>query len=101
MKDEKDLERMKMQEAFFKVIGSEGTIRILQLLDKGGQMRYKDFQEFLNTHTLNARIRNLLSYDLVEHHMIREEVRREWYEITAKGRNVLELLNKLTEMAGL
>lgn len=101
MIDEKELERMKKKEAFLKKIGSKGTIRILQLLEAKGEMRYKDLQEFLNTHTLNARIKDLLSYNLIQHHIIREEIRKEWYTTTDKGKEVLDLLDQLTEVAGL
>lgn len=101
MKDEEDLEKMKKKEAFLNMIGSKGAIRILQLLNTKGEMRYKDFQEFLNTHTLNARIKNLLSYDLIQHHIIREEIRKEWYTTTDKGKEVLDLLDQLAEVVGL
>ena len=32
MKDEKDLEKMKIQEAFFKMLGPKAAVRILQYL---------------------------------------------------------------------
>jgi len=41
--------------------------------------------EFMNTHTLNVRLRELLRYALVKHHIIREERRAKWYAMTEKG----------------
>ncbi len=100
MENERDTERMRRRKALFEVIGSEGSIVILQILNKKGKARYKDFREFLTTYTLNSRIKDLLRYDLIRHHMHRGEVREEWYEITEKGKSVLELLNKSAELVG-
>ncbi len=100
MNDEEDYEKMKRQEALFKVIGSKGAIMILQILDKDDQMRYSDILEYTNTHTLNKRLGDLLRYGLIEHHMVREEVRKEWYEITDKGRALLEILDHMAELVG-
>ena len=78
---------------FLKMIGVTGTKRILEFLDQHDKTQYKDLAEFMNTHTLNARLRELLRYDLVEHHIIRDEWRKiQWYTITEKGRTVLYLL---------
>ncbi|MBU7028217.1 MAG: winged helix-turn-helix transcriptional regulator [Theionarchaea archaeon] len=97
MKDEKDIEKMKIQEAFFKMLGSKAAVRILQYLGTEERVKYKDLQQFVNTHTLNVRIKDLLNHGLIEHHLTREEIRQEWYELTEKGKNVIELLNKLIE----
>jgi len=88
---------MRNQEAFFKILGSRAAIRILQYLGTEERVKYKDLQQFVNTHTLNNRIRDFLNHGLIEHHLTREEIRQEWYELTEKGREVLELLNKLIE----
>ena len=97
MKDEKDIEKMKIQEAFFKMLGSKAAVRILQYLGTEGRVKYKDLQQFVNTHTLNVRIKDLLNHGLIEHHLIREEIRKEWYELTEKGKKVIGLLNRLIE----
>ena len=64
-------------------------------------MRYKELQEFLNTHTLNTRIKELLRHNLIQHNMVREEIRKEWYELTEDGKRVLELLNELAGIVSL
>lgn len=89
---------MKEQEQFIKMLGSKATRSILQFLDKERKARYKQFQEFVNTHTLNTRLKELMEYDLIQHHMVREETRKEWYEPTERGQRVLQLLNELAEM---
>jgi DNA-binding HxlR family transcriptional regulator len=90
---------MEKQEEFIKVLGSRDTLSILQVLDKEKKVRYKHMQEFVNTHTLNTRLKELLGYELIEHHIIREDTRKEWYEPTERGKKVLKLLNELADMA--
>ena len=89
---------MEKQDQFIKVLGSKATRIILQFLEKEEKARYKELQQFVNTHTLNTRIKELLEFDLIQHHMIRDETRKEWYEPTERGRKVLELLNELASM---
>lgn len=98
MKSEKNIEKMKIQEAFFKMLGSRAAVRILQYLGTEERVKYKDLQQFVNTHTLNVRIKDLLNHGLIEHHLIREEIRKEWYELTQRGKKVVELLSKLIEV---
>lgn len=90
---------METQEDFIKVLGSKATLPILQFLDRKEKVRYKQLQEFVNTHTLNTRLKELLEYDLIEHHVIREGTRKEWYEPTERGKRVLTLLSELATMA--
>ena len=86
---------MKQEEEFIKMLGSKATRSILTFLDKEKKARYKQFQEFVNTHTLNTRLKELMEYDLIQHHMVREETRKEWYEATERGQKALQLLNEL------
>jgi DNA-binding HxlR family transcriptional regulator len=89
---------MEEQEEFIKMLGSKATRSILQFLEKEEKARYKQFQEFVNTHTLNTRLKELMDYDLIQHHMVREDTRKEWYEPTERGRKALLLLNELAEL---
>lgn len=89
---------MEKEEAFIKILGSKATRSILSFLDKEEKARYKELQEFVNTHTLNTRIKELLEHDLIRHHMVREDTRKEWYEPTERGKRVLQLLNELASM---
>ncbi len=89
---------MEKQEEFIKILGSKATLSILQILSRKEKVRYKQMQQFVNTHTLNTRLKELLGYELIEHHIVREDTRKEWYEPTERGKKVLTLLNELTSM---
>ncbi|KYK32166.1 MAG: helix-turn-helix transcriptional regulator [Theionarchaea archaeon] len=81
-----------------KMLGSRGTTEILEFLSEHGEARYIQMQEFMNSHTLNTRMRELLGYGLVEHHIERTEKRREWYELTEKGKKVIKELKELIDL---
>lgn len=89
---------MKEKERYLKVLGSKATRNILQFLADEGKAQYTQFQEFVNTHTLNTRLKQLMKFDLIQHHMVREDTRKEWYEATERGNKALELLNELANM---
>ena len=80
---------------FLKMIGSTGTKKILELIYEHGTAQYKDFQPFMNAHTLNRRLRELLICGLLEHHIKKEEKRMEWYNITERGKKIAELLGEI------
>lgn len=83
---------------FFKVLVLKGTRDILKFLDEHGTAQYKQLESFASTYTLSTRLRDLLSFELIEHHFIKDEVRREWYEPTEKGRRVLRILEELEKL---
>lgn len=86
------------REEFLRLVGLKGTLDILRHLDQYGTGQYKDFTEYANVPTLNQRLKQLLEFNLIEHHLEKQDLRREWYEITEKGKKVLKILN---EMIGL
>lgn len=88
----------KREEDFLKMLGLKATKRILEFLVENETAQYKQLQQFVNTHTLNTRMRELLEFDLVQHHLVREEVRREWYEPTEKGRKILAHLQEMVSL---
>ncbi|MBU7028897.1 MAG: hypothetical protein HXS48_18320 [Theionarchaea archaeon] len=73
------------EKEFLKLIGLTGTIFILRFLNEHDSGQYKDLQEYMNTHSLNQRLRTLLQFNLVEHHLLRDEKRKEWYTLTESG----------------
>ena len=85
----------KKEEDFLKMLGLKATKRILEYLEENGTAQYKQLQQFVNTHTLNTRMKELLDFGLVQHHLVREDVRREWYESTEKGKRVLHYLREI------
>jgi DNA-binding HxlR family transcriptional regulator len=71
---------------------------ILEYLHTHTKVQYKELNRALVPHTLNARLRELLMYKLIEHHLVRKDTRKEWYEITEKGKRVLQLMRKLQKI---
>ena len=70
-----DLER---EEDLLKLVGSKGTITILRFL--------------------NERLRKLLDFNLINHHVDKKAVRKEWYEITEKGRSILKTMEDMIRL---
>ena len=64
------------EKEFLKLIGLTGTILVLRHLNEHDLRHYKDFQEYINTHSLNQRLRTLLYFNLVEHHYMKDEKKK-------------------------
>ena len=88
-------ERMKK---FLKVLGAKGTFDVLVYLDEHETAQYRDLMGFVNTPTLNTRLRQLLTFNLASHHLERAETRKEWYELTEKGKEVVNHLKAIMEI---
>ena len=86
---------MQVENEVLKILGRKGTIGMLEFLNQHGKGQYMQMRQFGATHTLNDRTRELLKYGLMEHHLERERTRKEWYEITEKGRKILQYTQKL------
>ncbi len=93
------MDESKSEEArqLLRVLGLAGTWDILHFLFENGAGTYLDFRQSINTHTLNMRLNALIEYHLISHHQVRNP-RREWYEITEKGREIFGLLLKILEV---
>ena len=98
MEDIQDMVRIEKEEAFIKMLGSKGAKYVLEYLCENKRAQYKDLQEVINTHTLNVRVKQMLHYGLIQHHLVREDVRTEWYELTEKGQKTLDRLNELVRI---
>ena len=85
------------EEAFLKMIGQKGTVPVLKFLNEK-EAQYKDLIHLVNVVSLNTRLKQLLYFGLIEHHLERIEKRREWYSITDKGRKILNHLNEILEL---
>ncbi len=83
---------------FLSILGKKGTIDVLRFLEEHSTARYKHLQQFVSTHTLNARIKDLIHLDLIQHKFVKEELRKEWYELTERGRKVLQCLDELRKI---
>lgn len=89
----------KRKKDFLKLVGATATREILEFLNTHGPSRYRQLSAFVNTHTLDARLRALRSFNLVEHHFEKGTKRKEWYEITEKGKILLRHMEELLELA--
>ena len=74
---------------FFKVLGSAATRDILTSIHEGNN-QHKDFLRFGSISTINQRTKQLESLDIIEHHLGREGIRREWYTLTKRGERVVK-----------
>jgi DNA-binding HxlR family transcriptional regulator len=81
-----------------KLVGSKGTIHILRVLNEHEAVQYKQLREFMNICTLNKRVKQLLEFNLISHHLEKKDVRKEWYEITEKGKRTLEILEEMVKI---
>jgi len=67
-------------------------------LDEHGATQHKEFDLLVSRFTLNTRLRQLLKFGLITHHLTRKGAKKEWYEITNTGRKVVEHLKPLSEI---
>ena len=86
------------EEAFLKMIGLKGTVPILRYLNEKGEAQYVELIRLINVVSLNTRLKQLLHFKLIQHHLERLELRREWYSITDKGKKILNHLDEIVEL---
>jgi DNA-binding HxlR family transcriptional regulator len=89
--DEESLELLK-------IIGLTKTVEILEYFREHGTARHHDLSQFVNMHTLNSRICQMLKFKLIEHHYERIKSKREWYTLTEKGKKVLEYAENVAKL---
>ena len=83
---------------FLKLIGLSGITFILRYLNEHDSGQYTDFQEYINTHSLNQRLRSLLHFNLIEYHYVRNKKKREWYTLTEEGKKVLMYMKNMIQL---
>jgi len=73
---------------------------VLKTISKTGKTQYKDLSPIqISVSTLNMRLLQFLNFGLIRHYITRNgNQRKEWYEITKKGKIALEMLEKLGEL---
>ena len=82
---------------FFRVLGFTATIDILNSIEEG-KNQYKHFIPFASISTLNERMKQLEALGIIEHHLAREDKRREWYTLTQKGKKVVKVVTRLEKV---
>jgi DNA-binding HxlR family transcriptional regulator len=80
------MEESRLKE-FYRVLGFTATTEILKCIAEGKD-QYKDF-DFASVSTINTRLSQLLDLGLVEHYLVKEDKRKEWYRLTEMGKNVV------------
>ena len=80
-----------------RVLGFTATIDILDSIKKG-KNQYKHFIPFASIATLNKRTKQLINLGIIEHHLTREEKRREWYTLTEKGKRIVRITTNLEKV---
>ena len=79
------------EEQFLKLISSKRARDILKYLDGHDTAQHADLNAFMNAATLNTKLHELLTFDLIEHHLDKSDMRKEWYNITEKGMLILHI----------
>ena len=77
-----------------RVLGFTATIDILNSIEEG-KNQYKHFIPFASIATLNKRMKQLMNLGIIEHHLTREDKRREWYTLTEKGKRALKIIKEI------
>ncbi len=83
---------------YVKMLCYTGSWEILKCIVQKGAAQYRDFAPFASTFTVNRRVKDFLHHNLIQHHFVRGDVRKEWYEPTEKGREVYWCLRKTIDI---
>ena len=72
----------------------------METINRTEKTQYKDLSPIkISVSTLNARLLELMDFGLVKDFAIRDaKQKKEWYEITEKGKTVLEILEQLAQL---
>jgi predicted transcriptional regulator len=80
---------------YFVVLGRSSTKKILEFLDEHDTVGYKELMQFATPFSLNRLLRELMNFDLIEYYYVNKDIKKEWYEITGKGKKILQCLKEL------
>ncbi|MBU7012372.1 MAG: winged helix-turn-helix transcriptional regulator [Theionarchaea archaeon] len=87
-----DMNISRKEREVLKLPGLTGTWEILTYLCEHDTGSYRHFRTYISDSTLNKRLRQLLRSGLIEHHLTREDSKKEWYEITERGKKFTKLM---------
>ncbi len=98
-----DKHTTEVEDEFLMILSQKGTVGILRFLSTHDKGHYSDFHSNLpvSVSTLNARLRELLRLNLINHVLERRPVKNQSYLITEKGRKTLEHLEALITLSKL
>lgn len=80
------------------IAGKVATREIMEVAVDRGRVQYKDLVGLASISSLNQRLRELEKCGLIQHHMVREEKREEWYTPTEAGKKFKEMLQEMDEL---
>lgn len=85
---------------FFVVLGRKATKKMLEFLDEHDDVQYKDLMQFASSFTLNRILKELMEFGLIKGYYVVDDVKekKEWYEITEKGKKILQCLRELEDI---
>lgn len=78
--------------------GKVATREILDAAVDIGRVQYKDLTKFGSVSSINQRLRELENCGLIQHHIAREEKRKEWYTPTEPGKLFRAQLQEMDEL---
>jgi predicted transcriptional regulator len=88
-----------MKKTIHQVLGLAGTVEILKCISEHEKCKYIDLASITGYGTLNTRLVQLTSFKLIKHNIKRDKNgRREWYEITEKGKKFVKILEQLEQL---
>ena len=90
----------KDEKEFLMLLGAKGTKKLLEFLDEHGTVEYKQMTGFTSLPTLNTRLRKLLAFNMIECRVEGEKERKKWYNLTDKGRRILQCLKDMIDTMG-
>lgn len=86
---------MRKKKDVLAILRRRATRKILEYLDEHGELGHKDLMEFATVYALNRILKELMDLDLIKCYIVKTDTKKEWYEITERGKNVLQCLREL------
>ncbi len=85
------------KKSYFVVLGRSSTKKILEFLDEHEHdtVGYKELMQFATPFSLNRLLRELMNFDLIRYYYVNTDIKKEWYELTEKGKKILQCLKEL------
>ncbi len=82
----------------FLILGFKCAIDIFTYLSTHEMGRHTELRQFGSVQCINMRLKELLNYNLIDHHLNRNPKRTEYYTITKKGKEALRYINSLINL---
>ena len=87
----------RIDEDVLKELTLRHVLEILEATNEKGKMRYTDLMEHIQQPPF-LKLHELYDLGLLDHIIIRVERREEWYELTEKGKTVLQMVDEVVKI---